>query len=588
MKAPHARKMVFALRGDVMVHIQNVANGRACGCVCPGCGAPLEAVNNVTKKMAHFRHASGADCTTGYETALHLAGKEALLKLKRVALPEYRKTFTLMTSTGFPISEVLLVPSLMATADQAWEEVWQQGFRPDVVCQAGDHQLFIEIKVSHAVDAEKMVKIKRKGFSSIEIDLSRLEPEVLASQGAFDAFLTSSSESRTWLYSRKVSPLEAQAQAKLEKRLAAFEARLKKSVQARQTEHERRQRQLAEWAARKEQQIIAERQRLAPYLDQLADSRDADRVAAREQQLGQRHPVASLERYRKLGINDLFIRVEWHWAFKATFEQWQAFTLDLIFPADRHPPAEVLPHEIEKKVAAKFGVPEFIGQLRRHLAMHERKKVPFALTAIEMASIPQTTDAVHAYLKHLWSLGLLRRAERFLQSYYGPRGLGTYFVPRGSTIEEALSNYHLEEEKERQRAVLAQEKARKQKELDRLAQIEGQAATDVAVAVRILAIRATETYIFEMGKEGQRCTNCFMMSLPGMTKCPFCKLDEFLPRVRIDSDRIRINRYILASAPGVSSSLRSAPTLDLSMVQPYIARLAAEEAPSSDSLSGLD
>lgn len=435
--------MVFALRDGELVHVRDVANGKACGCICPACSDPLIARNKGAKRAAHFSHASGADCASGHETALHLAGKEALLRLKRLALPDYRQTVSIKAGDGTLFSDEVNLSFPSTTADQAWEEVWQEGFRPDVVFQVGAHQLFIEIKVSHAVDAEKLAKIRGKAIPAIELDLSVMPPEQLLSAEAFDDFLTSSQERRHWLFCRKGELIEGKVRADLEKRIAAHEEELKRKRKAQQEVYERQKRLAAELAARRDRQnkerrqmIHAERQRLQPCLDQLASFRDAAWVTEREGQLEQSVSVPSLDSYRQLGINDLFERVRGHWAFNATFEQWQAYTLDLIFPADHTPQAEVSEDEIVKKIEAKFGVQEFIVELRQHLSMRFRKNLPCVLTDVERAAIPSVEVAVASYLDHLHRLGLVRRTDRFFER----RELTACYRPLGRSVPEALAS----------------------------------------------------------------------------------------------------------------------------------------------------
>lgn len=50
-----------ALTGELR-HVHEGPTGRACNCVCPGCGSPLDAINAGViggKKVAHFRHITG-------------------------------------------------------------------------------------------------------------------------------------------------------------------------------------------------------------------------------------------------------------------------------------------------------------------------------------------------------------------------------------------------------------------------------------------------------------------------------------------------------------------------------------------------
>ena len=57
----------FALLNEVLVHVDEVANGLSCGCVCPQCGEDLVAKNKGKIKEHHFAHYSGSECEHGYE-----------------------------------------------------------------------------------------------------------------------------------------------------------------------------------------------------------------------------------------------------------------------------------------------------------------------------------------------------------------------------------------------------------------------------------------------------------------------------------------------------------------------------------------
>jgi len=64
--------LLFALDSDgKIVHIDSVANGSGCGCICPSCKQPLVARNGGTKLIHHFAHRAGS-CKWAAETAVML------------------------------------------------------------------------------------------------------------------------------------------------------------------------------------------------------------------------------------------------------------------------------------------------------------------------------------------------------------------------------------------------------------------------------------------------------------------------------------------------------------------------------------
>lgn len=159
--------------------------------------------------QAHFAHESGADCAGGYESAVHLAIKEIIQELKAIYLPECNYTLypgrdgeiiqDYMESDPrkfyrsldqFEESDKYIAFAHIPSRTFAFEEVHLEvnlgDVRPDIVCSAGDRQLFIEVAFTHFVDDVKLAKLTKRGISTLEIDVSgfrsgQLSKEVLKS-----------------------------------------------------------------------------------------------------------------------------------------------------------------------------------------------------------------------------------------------------------------------------------------------------------------------------------------------------------------------------------------------------------------------
>ena len=83
-----ALKVPFGLLAGVLVEPGVVANGKACGCLCPGCARPLIAYNQGKVRTTHyFGHLPGEECSRGFESAIHMAGKDALVREKHMTRP---------------------------------------------------------------------------------------------------------------------------------------------------------------------------------------------------------------------------------------------------------------------------------------------------------------------------------------------------------------------------------------------------------------------------------------------------------------------------------------------------------------------
>ena len=69
-------RVPFGLRDGRVWAPEEVAKGKACGCICPGCHAPLAAkAQESRRKRPHFAHLTDTGCQTGRETGIHQRAK---------------------------------------------------------------------------------------------------------------------------------------------------------------------------------------------------------------------------------------------------------------------------------------------------------------------------------------------------------------------------------------------------------------------------------------------------------------------------------------------------------------------------------
>lgn len=227
-------RLPFALdQHGRVVSIHEVANGLACNCNCPGCGAQLVAKQGNSRAW-YFAHHSVEPCVSGYESALHLAAKQLIADASMLLLPPcwiYR----------YPAG----TPALDETIDDycyfggrpssgyvaRWREA-HAGFanvnaasvrfgrvelesalgdiRPDLIGYCGERRLLIEIAVTHKVDAIKLAKIRALGLPAIEITLPQ-DGNPLDWSKLSDHILNSVS-GKHWLYHPR---LEAEVDVRL-------------------------------------------------------------------------------------------------------------------------------------------------------------------------------------------------------------------------------------------------------------------------------------------------------------------------------------------------------------------------------------
>ncbi len=163
----------YALLGDTLVHVDDVPNGKPCGCVCAECGTALIARNNPkNKKRHHFAHSVTTDCKGGLETILHRLGKQIIEEEKRIILPAESYWEDLEADNGDIISEKEQVNEKWISFESVIAEVDYSEFKPDIEAITKDKEkYFIEIHVTNAVNEEKAAKLKKVNTNCIEVSL---------------------------------------------------------------------------------------------------------------------------------------------------------------------------------------------------------------------------------------------------------------------------------------------------------------------------------------------------------------------------------------------------------------------------------
>ena len=134
-------------------YIDEVPNGKQCGCFCKECGGELVAKNNGKIKVHHFAHANGNDSIKCSQTALHLLAKEIIAEEKLVPIPRKGKIE-------------------FYSADKVELEKSLGNIIPDIFVTVKGRPFMVEILVTHAVDDDKLGKIKEHRISCVEIDLA--------------------------------------------------------------------------------------------------------------------------------------------------------------------------------------------------------------------------------------------------------------------------------------------------------------------------------------------------------------------------------------------------------------------------------
>ena len=176
-----------------LVHVDDVPRGMACNCTCPECGAKLESRQG-KKNQHHFAHDNGADCGKARMTALHMLAQQIIQEEKKIRTPWFKGYCDEINKSKEIYFESVSLEQRFKTTEI--------NRRPDCVgiIKKGDNQyeLWIEIKVKHAIDEEKKKDIERLGAICMEIDLSRLLTERYTEESVRKA-LFNVSDNKEWI-----------------------------------------------------------------------------------------------------------------------------------------------------------------------------------------------------------------------------------------------------------------------------------------------------------------------------------------------------------------------------------------------------
>ena len=200
-------RTVFANAPDgQLVHIGKARPGQK-DLICPECGARLVARVNGAKRVPHYAHYRKGECGNAGETALHRIAKDIILEAGYIMLPP----FEVNVGGGRPEHPQ---PAKVGRFDTVDVEIWKDGFRPDLIgIRYGTDgtligQLIIEIRVTHAVDQRKLLKLRERGDSVVEIDLSGIDRNL---DGPELALQILDEAPRNWLYHRNEEQLTQKA-----------------------------------------------------------------------------------------------------------------------------------------------------------------------------------------------------------------------------------------------------------------------------------------------------------------------------------------------------------------------------------------
>lgn len=149
-----------------VVSVVELESGTQNDVVCPCCGDFMVAAHSNKGIASYLRHQSNAECRYSYETQLHLSAKEFIERVKLIPHPYSSGIFDSSDCEMVGVKNVRL-------------EVYRDGRVPDIVCQIGKEEYFVEVTNTHETPPEKIVDFRKQGRSALELFLVGMDSDSL-------------------------------------------------------------------------------------------------------------------------------------------------------------------------------------------------------------------------------------------------------------------------------------------------------------------------------------------------------------------------------------------------------------------------
>jgi hypothetical protein len=321
-----------------------VPKGKASGCICPGCHAPLAAkAQESRRKRPHFAHLTDTGCQTGRETGIHLRAKQLIADRQELVIPAW-------------IGDLVDMPNPPHARDDEGRLHWGRqidhparsvglsdieversfgAYQPDVYAHDECGELLVEIRVTHAVDDRKAVRVQAHGRRMVEIDLSQLHQDIPHDQNAFEQAVLFDPANRSWIscpsavadWQASKQELDEQVAAR-NKEIVQLRDQLLKAAQARR---EREAQEAKDKDGRKAYVRRLKRAVHANDLAQLCELTSPDRI----QRILREHQISAEERVGELldnvppAVRSACLRAhEDAWVFGVDPALWQLLAYD--------------------------------------------------------------------------------------------------------------------------------------------------------------------------------------------------------------------------------------------------------------------
>lgn len=200
--------------------VKDVANGLQCRCRCYDCGQPVLAKQG-PKVRWHFAHHAPTNCRPTPESELHFFAKTLLAEKLWLWIPAVEAK---------AVGQAKLISDRQQYKfSQVKVEKADGNVRPDLLLVTDRGRvLHVEIFVRHRVDPAKLEKLRNRGISSVEIDLSKLDWD---DRGEWEEAILETAP-REWLHNARAAEvqqgMEAQAASEAKEKQQALDAEYEK------------------------------------------------------------------------------------------------------------------------------------------------------------------------------------------------------------------------------------------------------------------------------------------------------------------------------------------------------------------------
>lgn len=143
----------------LVMHVDDVPNGKRCECICKNCGDPLLAKNKGKIIGHHFSHTTKEESRYCRMTQLHMAMQVYFSTRSAITLPQ---------NSDSVLGTDILVPARKTTVLNAGMEHRVGPFCADTVLETADGRVLIEVCVTHACEDERVEYYRSNRIDCIE------------------------------------------------------------------------------------------------------------------------------------------------------------------------------------------------------------------------------------------------------------------------------------------------------------------------------------------------------------------------------------------------------------------------------------